>query len=144
MVFSAETAPRTRPAFMEWFAAQVTWSEEHAYDDPNITTLALRSWLRDMRQTFPDMNGPNATDETEKHWTDYTIGKYIIYVAFGWSVSEEACETVYRLAAKHRVGFFDVSDDGVAPSILLPQDGILKMLEEINTQAQQKPWWKVW
>lgn len=124
MVFSIEAAPQTHPAFMQWYTAQVEWPEEHAYDDPSLTTLALRSWLQEMRQTFPDLNGPDATADTESYWTDYTIGKHVIYVACGWSVAAEAYETAYRLAGKHQVGFFDVSGS-MPPAILLSQDGVL-------------------
>jgi len=145
MVFDKEAAPRTRPAFMRWYTAQTEWTEEHSYDDPSVTTPALESWLQEIRQTFPDLNSPDATADTELYWTDYSIGNHVIYIAFGWSVAGEAYETVYRLAAKHQVGFFDVSG-GTPPAILLPQDGILKPLTERVTPVQvlRKPWWKVW
>ena len=145
MVFSTEAVPQTRPAFMQWYTAQLEWAEEHAYDDPRVTTPALQSWLREMRQTFPDLNGPEATEDTEHYWADYSIGKHVIYVAFGWAVAAKAYETAYRLAEKHQVGFFDASG-GMPPAILLPQDSVLKPLSERAPQAQfpRKPWWKLW
>lgn len=102
---------------MQWYTAQVDWTEEHAYDDPSVTTPALKAWLREMKQTFPDLNGPYVTDDNELYWADYAIGRQVIYIAFGWSVAGEAYEAVYRLAAKHQVGFFDVSGDTI-PAIL--------------------------
>jgi hypothetical protein len=87
MVFAKEAAPRTRSAFRQWYTAQTEWTEEHSYDDPSVTTPALASWLREMRQTFPDLNGPDATEERELYWTDYSIGSQVIYSAFGWSVA---------------------------------------------------------
>lgn len=114
---------------MQWYTAQIEWTEEHAYDAPSVMSPALKSWLLEMRQTFPDLNGPDATADTELYWADYAIGKYVIYVAFGWSVAAEAYETAYRLAEKHQAGFFEVSN-GMPPAIFLPQDGFLKPLPE--------------
>lgn len=49
---------------------------------------------------------------------DYCIGYDVIYVAFPWSVADEAYEVMRDLAKKHNVGFFDVS--GEKCDIILP------------------------
>ena len=54
MVFNKATAPQTRAEFMEWYAAQTEWKEEHSYNDPTNTLVELRNWFMDMIQTFPD------------------------------------------------------------------------------------------
>ena len=41
--------------------------------------------------------------------TDYSVGRTAIYACFAWSKAEAAYATVVRLAAKHGVGFFNVS-----------------------------------
>jgi len=75
-------------------------------------------------QVFPSMDVDDETFEameeegTDNRLTEYSIGRHIIYAAFAWSVAEEAYETVRALAAKHQIGFFDVS--GSAGDIIRP------------------------
>ncbi|AII52638.1 hypothetical protein [Hymenobacter sp. APR13] len=144
MIFSSEAAPKTRADFMLWYARQTAWTEGHSYQNPTITTPGLRSWYLDMMQTFPDMNGPEATDDhTSEYETDYTIGRAVIYAAFSWRLAEEANTTARQLAQKHQVGLYDPSFNG---PILVPHNGQLKPMEGVNTRIQdvRKPWWKVW
>ena len=97
---------------MAWFGQQTQWDEDHGYDDPVVSTPSLRAWFDDMRQVFPPMNGPFATDDVDDpKITDYSVGRSVIYAAFAWSEAESALETVMALARQHRVGFFDVSSD---------------------------------
>jgi len=113
MVFRPDVAPRTRPEFMSWYRDQTQWSEEHSYNDPTVTSENLKSWFIDMISSYPAMNGPYAREEDEDNdfVTDYSIGKDIIYVAFSWSLAEQAYEKMKSLAEKHKVGFFDASAD---------------------------------
>lgn len=144
MVFSKENAPNTLNEFKEWYAVQVEWTEEHTYNDPAITTPELRSWLMEMVQTFPDMNGPEATsDHTNIYETDYGIGSAVIYAGSSWSLAEEANKTARRLAQKHGVGFYDPSFE---EPVLIPENGKLKPMEGIDKQNfnLKKPWWKLW
>ncbi|HYF47802.1 MAG TPA: hypothetical protein VEJ63_00235 [Planctomycetota bacterium] len=120
MVFDPGSAPAKRDAFLKWFEKTAEWSETHSYDDPSVTTPALRAWFLEMIQTFPAMNGPYAAaddaneddeaeddDDEESSTTDYCIGKTVIYAGFAWSKADEA----YAQAEKHQVGFYDVSSD---------------------------------
>jgi hypothetical protein len=144
MVFNPEAAPETQVDFMAWYTAQTDWTEGHKYDNPENTTPELRSWLLEMAQTFPDLNGTDATDDhTSEYETDYSIGHSVIYAAFSWSLSKEAYEMAYRLAQKYQVGFYDPSFEG---PVLLPRDGKLKPIENGSTPhlAPNKPWWKIW
>lgn len=110
MVFDPSAAPRRRKGFMEWYDQQTQWAETHGYNNPDVPTPRLRAWLQEMIKTFPPMNGPWATDDVDNpKVTDYSVGQSVIYGAFAWSEAEAAYEHVKRLAAKHRVGFFDVS-----------------------------------
>ncbi|MBE1526464.1 hypothetical protein GGC65_000920 [Sphingopyxis sp. OAS728] len=129
MVFDPAVAPRDRARFMAWYGELTAWGEGHSYDDASITTDGLRRWYRDMLATFPAMNGPDAADRPDDspvwddlHLTDYSIARHAIYCAFSWSVGEEALAAVPQLAAKHEVGFFDVSAD--AGQIRFP-DGLI-------------------
>lgn len=114
MVFDPASAPRTRAAFLEWYAQQQGADEERPpSDDPKSLTPALQNWFSEMIQTFPPLNGPLATDENvdDPKATDYGLARRYIYACFGWSQAEAAFEHTVKLAEKHRVGFFDVSSD---------------------------------
>ena len=115
MVFDPAAAPTDRTAFLAWYADQTKWAEGHSYDDPAVSAPALAAWYADLIQTYPPMNGPLASaDPDNPKVSDYSIGKAVIYVAFGWSQAEAAGVAMYRTAVKHHVGFFDVSaDDGL-------------------------------
>ena len=43
--------------------------------------------------------------------TDYSVGRSVIYAAFAWGQAKSAYRLMFDLAAKHRVGFFDVSSE---------------------------------
>src|SRR5215813_10542115 len=111
-VFDPEAAPRERAAFIEWYEAQTEWEEPHRYDDPAVSTPALRAWFLEMTRTFRAMNGPYAVkdgDVDNARITDYSVGRTLIYAAFAWSQARPAYEAVFGLAAKHAIGFFDAS-----------------------------------
>jgi hypothetical protein len=117
MVFAPEAAPRERAAFLEWFEKESEWSESHSYDDPAVSTPALRAWFLEMIETFPAMNGPFALEdppEGDALLTDYSVGRSVIYGAFAWSKAELAHDTVFQLAERHGVGFFDASSEKAA------------------------------
>lgn len=127
MVFERTKAPHKRKEFLVWYDKETEWSEEHGYDDPAVTSPALRNWYEEMIKTFPNMDSPDAEvedDDAEAHLTEYSIGHNVIYAAFAWSVAEEAYEKVKALAQKHGVGFYDVSNnDG---DIILPDGSLME------------------
>lgn len=127
MVFERTKAPQKRKEFLVWYDKETEWSEEHGYDDPAVTSPALRNWYEEMIKTFRAMDSPDAEvedDDAEAHLTEYSIGHNVIYAAFAWSVAEEAYEKVKALAQKHGVGFYDVSnDDG---DIILPDGNLME------------------
>ena len=92
---------------------------------------------------FPALNGPfapiNAEDLESEYVADYTIGEHVIYVSFRWSVAERAYSTMFELAEKHQVGFYDASGSG---DILFPnQKG---ELDSILPRIERRKWWKIW
>jgi len=110
MVFAPEAAPRKRPDFLDWYEAQTEWPEDHGYDDPALAAPALQAFYAELSATFPPVSG-DAAEELESG-ADYTIARDLIYVSFlDWDKIDQAHETVYRLAARHALGFFDVSSD---------------------------------
>ena len=131
MVFEPSHAPTTKRDFLAWFERQAEWSEDHDYDSADVTTPALKSWFMEMKETFPPLNGEFAPDNeriaedenVEKHLVDYCIGRSLIYAAFGWSAAEEAYALTRKLAQKHGVGFFDVSDEA---NIILPDGSLME------------------
>lgn len=126
MVFETAKAPQKYRDFLEWYEKETEWGEEHGYDDPAVTSPALRNWYEEMTLTFPDMNAQGDTDyeDTEDYLTDYCIGHHVIYAAFAWSVAEEAYELTKALAQKHRVGFFDAS--GEEGEVCLPGGSLME------------------
>jgi len=99
-VFDLEAAPRDGAGFIEWYEAQTEWEEPHRYDDPAVSSPALRAWFLEIVQDFPAMNGPYASDDVDNpRVTDYSVGRALIYAAFAWSQTEPAYEAVFRLAA---------------------------------------------
>lgn len=143
MVFNPNAAPKNEKDFLEWYAAQTEWTEEHNYDHPDITTISLRNWYLEMIQTFPDLNGIFTYDHDRNNVfeSDYSIGKDIIYVAFSWSLAENAYNTMFKLAAKHSVGFYDTSSDNGC--IFFPMNDQLFKINETN-KLKEKPWWRIW
>jgi len=147
MVFTSDAAPRERSEFMKWFQHQTSWTEEHSYDDPAVSSDNLKRWFIEMIETYPSMNGPYAKDidEDEDNYfiTDYSIGKDVIYAAFSWSLAEQAYEKMKTLAEKHQVGFFDVSanegdilvPDGNGKNISIDKPGNLSSIQQIKKTA---------
>jgi hypothetical protein len=113
MVFDATIAPSDRTAFLDWYEKQTQWQESHGYNNPEIPAPALQAWFRNIIRTFPPMNGPLASDDPDDpKVADYSLGRSVIYGAFAWSEAEGARNLAKELAARHGVGFFDVSAEG--------------------------------
>lgn len=128
MVFETKAAPSEHAQFMSWYEQQTKWAEGHGYDDPAVSTVSLRAWFLDIIQSFPPLNGPLSKDdlpEDEATATDYSVGESVIYCAFAWSKAEVAYDTVFDLAQKHGVGFFDVSSGN--EEVWLPSKGRLTL-----------------
>jgi hypothetical protein len=129
LVFQPGKAPREREAFLSWWGKTAEWSEDHGYDDPNVSTPQLKAWFLEMIEPYPAMNGPFSSEELPEDdaaVTDYSVGKEAIYAAFAWSKAEAAYTQVFNLAAKHQLGFFDASSDTSA--VWLPDgEGSLKL-----------------
>ena len=111
MVFAPEAAPAKRDAFLDWYGEQTEWGEDDACDNPAVATPALQAFYAELVADFPVV-GEAATASGEETGTDYMIGPSLIYISFlDWDKIDQAHEAVYRLAAKHGLGFFDVSSD---------------------------------
>jgi hypothetical protein len=113
---------------MNWYEQQTQWAEGHSYDDPAVSKAKLRAWFMEIIQSFPPLNGPLCRDELpedETSATDYSVDKSVIYCAFAWSKAELAYETVFGLAQKHGVGFFNVSSGN--EEVWLPSKGKLSV-----------------
>jgi hypothetical protein len=127
-VFDPLAAPRERSEFLEWYDAEIEKEEPQEYHDDPLTP-ALRGWFFEMIEEFPPLNGPHALSPPRGDGTeaDYSIGNHLIYIAFVWSAVDRAYETASRLAAKHGVGFFDVSSE--KGSVWLPMSAGQLVLE---------------
>ncbi|MFD2368377.1 hypothetical protein [Pseudoduganella sp. GCM10020061] len=108
MVFAPEAAPAKRAAFLDWYEQQTDWSDDQAYDDPAHSAPALQAFYADLGAEFP----PAPADSDEPTGTEYIICPALIYMTFlDWDKIDRAHEAVFALAARHGLGFFDVSSD---------------------------------
>jgi len=131
LVFEKTKAPKTKKEFIKWYKKLTEWEESIDYNQISNASNSLQNWFHEIIKTFPPMNGSlapkdeeiNGNKELELHLTDYSITKDAIYACFSWSLSDEAYNTVLKLAAKHKVGFFDAS--GKNKDIILPDEGSL-------------------
>ena len=144
MVFDPEAAPRNKGEFLRWYGEQTEWSDERSYDDPAITTPALRNLFLDMIKTFPAMNGPYAGDDVDDpRLTDYSIGTSVIYAGFAWSMADEAYKTMYEMAMKHGIGFYNAS--GSDDEIFFPVNGELVPIKKLEaSEGGSRPKWNFW
>ncbi len=147
MVFEPTAAPKDRAQFMQWYAKQTEWSEEHSYQDHAVASEALQAWFKEIAELFPPMNGPLAfkydEDADDSKVTDYSIGRHVIYSGFSWRIAEEAYPKMRELAIKHHVGFFDVS--ATNGEILFPTQRVTTTeSRSIEPIKRAKPWWKFW
>ena len=127
-VFDPTVAPSSHAELVKWFEQQTQWSESHGYNDPDVPSAPLRAWFHEMIATYPPMNGPLASDDPgDRRVTDYSLGRGLIYAAFAWSQAKHAHEHVRALAAKHGVGFADVSANGLP--VWLPTTGTLQAMK---------------
>lgn len=104
--------------FATWWEGQAEWSEDHDYEDPAVSTPALRAFYRQVIGPFPPMNGPDApSDEQldadpglEDRTIDYTVGRQVVYGAAAWSQAEPVAQTWERLGRAYGVAIAFVSD----------------------------------
>ncbi len=101
--------------FPAWYEAQIRWEEDHGYDDPAVTTPALRHFLELLAPSFPALNpvGDLPTVGDEDGWprgTGYSVGRRIVYAAFAWSLAREARDATLAAAAQAGVAVALVSD----------------------------------
>ncbi|WP_426753460.1 hypothetical protein [Myxococcus sp. Y35] len=116
LVFDAKATPRERAAFLQWYEDLTEWRDDAGYDDPSRCSLELQAWFREMIVKYPPMNGSLAPKhdewpEDDARVSDYSLAPSAIYIAFSWSIAEEAFHDTKLLAAKHGVGFFNVNSD---------------------------------
>jgi len=127
-VFDPRKELRERSAFLSWFEGRTSWDGSLDYFEPGNATPALQACYREMIGTYPPLNGPDRPANMELCTADYSIATDLIYVGFTKTSGGLAYETMLRLAAKHGVGFFDVSGNG---AVWFPKsDGKIEMLHE--------------
>jgi hypothetical protein len=88
---------------------------------------------------FPPLNGAFAEEELpedEASAADYSIGAQMIYIAFAWSNAESAYQTTLDLAAKHDLGFFNISSQD--EEVWLPAKGRLILAHQRGTTSWLK------
>ena len=109
-VFDPNIAPKDPSQFKTWFEDQMSSYTIEDYENPESLSLVLKSWFLDMRTHYPPLNPPDEShDIDDPKLSDYCFCHNLVYVNFARSQSESAYDTMFRLAQKHRIGFFNVS-----------------------------------
>lgn len=121
-IVAFDPAATADSGFADWCKRQTEWGEGHDYDDAEVTTPGLRAFYAELIETFPPMNGPDASgdESVEGMLADYSIGSGIVYVAFGWSRAGQAKGLFRDLAARHNVAVAWVSDPSGTMPITRP------------------------
>jgi hypothetical protein len=139
IVFDVQASPRDRLGFLNWYKEQVRWFEDHSYDDDALATPQLRVWFSEMRQGFPALNGSYSTDDLDNpRLTEYKIGQHIICASFGWAEAPNGLKEMFRLATKHKVGFFDVS--AIEGGVWMPNSSGRYLRVHGSPQRKSKSW----
>ena len=106
-------------AYQEEF---MEYNEDKDYDSLNGCSDIVSSLAKKMFEKFPPMNGEYAppdeaafaSEDSENHLADYSLGKHGIYCAFSYHVAEEALEYVKSIAQEYEVGVYDMqSNDAI-------------------------------
>ena len=95
------------------------YKEEKDYHSLLGCSDCITNWAKKMFEKFPPMNGEYAppdeiayaSEESENHLTDYSLGKHGVYCAFSYSVAEEALEYIKSIADEYKVGFYDIQSN---------------------------------
>lgn len=120
MVFEKRGVPEDQSDFLNWYNQKM---ECESVQDITAVSEKLQAFFHSVREIFPPMNGSFAPDDTmlsenpsmEEYLCDYDMRDGIIYLAFSYSVSEFAYNTIKRAAYFAGVGFFNPSDDKSLP-----------------------------
>lgn len=113
LVFDPKAAPLERAAFLQWYESQNELDGGFNPTRDEFSSPKLRTWLEEMLEIFPAMNGSFAKaeqDVDDPHLTDYGINRTSIYACFAWSLADLAYNSVMTAAEKHGVGVYDVSN----------------------------------
>ena len=161
LVFEPNTVPLDRNGFMKWYRKITKWKDGYDYTDPINLRPRLKEFYRLIRLKFPNMNPQhnqkllvqdgrgifglfskpkmNAVElppepPTDSFFTDYTFSGNAVYLAFAWSVAEDALRDVLECAINAKVGLFDVSSNNG----IITQD-IKKMGELLDGVPRVEP-----
>lgn len=115
LIFERRKELQTSVDICEYLEQFTEYQEDTDYDSPNDSSAAIYRWAKKMFERFPPTNGPYAvtdavayaTEESRKYFADYSIGKHAAYVAFAWSVSDEALAFARSIADEYGVGIYD-------------------------------------
>jgi len=138
-VFDPRDDLRDPTAFSKWYRARTSWEGEVHFDEAPNSTASLQAWLQEMLELFPPMNGTRRPSfEDAERWdraADYAIAPDLIYVSFSSAKAGFVYDTVYRLAAKYGVGFYNVSDSQGEVWFPRPEGGLESLFALSGTQT---------
>lgn len=120
MVFEKGKIPADKSDFLNWYLHKMECGE---VKDISGVSEKLQHFFHAVREIFPPMNGAFAPDDKalsenpsmEDYLCEYDIREDMIYLAFAYSVSGYAYDTIRRAAYFAGLGFFNPSSDNSQP-----------------------------
>jgi len=110
VVFDTTFPLSTYDDFILWYENQTISTVIEDYENPANLSDILYAWYTDMIKQFPPLNPPDFSREIDdSKLSEYIFHKQVVYVEFAWSQAEFAYKTVFKLAKKHKIGFYDLS-----------------------------------
>ena len=98
------------------------YKENKDYESLDGCSDVISCWTKKMFEKFPPISGKYAlpdeiayaTEDSENHLTDYSLGKNGVYCAFSYNVEDEALEFVKSIADEYGVGIYNLqSNDAI-------------------------------
>ena len=98
------------------------YKENKDYESLDGCSDVISCWAKKMFEKFPPISGKYAlpdeityaTEDSENHLTDYSLGKNGVYCAFSYNVEDEALEFVKSIADEYGVGIYNLqSNDAI-------------------------------
>lgn len=113
--FERRNALKTSLDVFAYFDKFTEYDENRDYNSLDGCSDAVAEFAKKMFLKFPPMNGAYAppdeiayaSEESESHLCDYSIGEHGIYCAFSYSVDEEALAYAKTLSDQSNIGIYN-------------------------------------
>ena len=109
MVFD-KTVLQTKEGFMKWYRQQIQWNDDHDYNRLSVMSRTQQKLFMETKDVFLPMKSeyvPDYDENYDHYISDYSIGRYFIYITFAWSREQEAYQKLCSLSLRYHLEFTD-------------------------------------